>query len=89
MLLLDVALEDGTGFDLLDRFPEPGFRVIFTTAFDDFALRAFRYSAQYYITVLGTKSGTKRCRQTGKVINDTMLNTYSTPITRIAISTTF
>jgi two-component system LytT family response regulator len=49
VLLLDVALEDGTGFDLLDRFPEPNFRVIFTTAFDDFALRAFRYSAVDYL----------------------------------------
>lgn len=49
VLLLDVALEDGTGFDLLDRFPQCGFRVIFTTAFDDFALRAFRYSAVDYL----------------------------------------
>lgn len=49
VLLLDVALEDGTGFDLLDRFPKPDFRVVFTTAHDDFALRAFRYSAVDYL----------------------------------------
>lgn len=49
VLLLDVALEDGTGFDLLDNFPQSNFRVIFTTAFDDFALRAFRYSALDYL----------------------------------------
>ena len=49
LLLLDVQLEDGTGFDLLDRFPKPGFRVIFTTAFDEFALRAFKYSAVDYL----------------------------------------
>ena len=49
ILLLDVALEDGTGFDLLDRFPQPDFRVVFTTAHDEFALRAFRYSALDYL----------------------------------------
>ncbi len=49
VLLLDVDLGDGTGFDLLDRFPQPGFRVIFTTAHDEFALRAFRYSALDYL----------------------------------------
>ena len=49
LLLLDVNLPDGTGFELLDRFPEPEFRVIFTTAHDEFALRAFRYSAVDYL----------------------------------------
>lgn len=49
VLLLDVMLDDGTGFDLLDRFPHPDFRVVFTTAHDEFALRAFRYSALDYL----------------------------------------
>ncbi len=49
LLLLDVDLGDGTGFDLLNRFPQPSFRVIFTTAHDEFALRAFRYSAVDYL----------------------------------------
>lgn len=49
LLLLDVHLPDGTGFDLLDRFPQPDFRVIFTTGHDEFALKAFRYSAVDYL----------------------------------------
>ena len=49
VLLLDVDLGDGTGFDLLNHFPKPAFRVIFTTAHDEFALRAFRYSAVDYL----------------------------------------
>lgn len=49
ILLLDVDLGDGTGFDLLNRFPKPSFRVVFTTAHDEFALRAFRYSAVDYL----------------------------------------
>ena len=49
LILLDVDLGDGTGFDLLDRFFRPNFKVIFTTAHDEFALRAFRYSALDYL----------------------------------------
>ncbi len=49
LLLLDISLPDGTGFDLLDHFPQPDFRVIFTTGHDEFALKAFRYSAIDYL----------------------------------------
>ncbi len=49
LILLDVDLGDGTGFDLLDHFPKPNFKVIFTTAHDSFALRAFRYSVLDYL----------------------------------------
>lgn len=49
LILLDVDLGDGTGFDLLDRFPQPNFKVVFTTAHDEFALLAFRYSALDYL----------------------------------------
>ncbi|GJM33551.1 MAG: DNA-binding response regulator [Saprospiraceae bacterium] len=48
-VLLDISMEDGTGFDLLDKFPNPSFQVIFTTAHDDFALKAFRYHALDYL----------------------------------------
>lgn len=48
-ILLDISLKDGTGFDLLDKFNPPPFRVIFTTAYDAFALRAFRYHALDYL----------------------------------------
>ena len=48
-ILLDISMEDGNGFDLLDKFPQPSFQVIFTTAFDEFALKAFRYHALDYL----------------------------------------
>lgn len=50
VVLLDINLRDGTGFDILDRLPDdvrPD--VIFTTAFDHFAIRAFEVSAADYI----------------------------------------
>jgi two-component system LytT family response regulator len=48
-ILLDISMEDGSGFDLLDKFPQASFKVIFTTAHDEFALKAFRYHALDYL----------------------------------------
>lgn len=48
-ILLDIELEDGTGFDLLDKFPNPSFQVVFTTAYDEFAIKAFRYHVLDYL----------------------------------------
>jgi two-component system LytT family response regulator len=49
ILFLDILLGDGTGFDLLDIFPNLSARVIFITASDEHALRAFRYAATDYL----------------------------------------
>ena len=49
LLFLDIEMVDGTGFQLLDRLPEIYFPVIFTTAHDEFAIRAFRYNAVDYL----------------------------------------
>jgi two-component system, LytTR family, response regulator len=45
LLLLDVELDDGTGFDLLKQVVEPHFQLIFITAHDKYAIDAFRFSA--------------------------------------------
>lgn len=49
LVFLDVRMQDGTGFDLLCQLPETPFKVIFVTAYDEFALRAFRFSAIDYL----------------------------------------
>ncbi len=49
LVFLDIKMQDGTGFQLLDQFPKPDFRVVFVTAFDDFALKAFKYNALHYL----------------------------------------
>lgn len=48
LLLLDVQMPDGTGFDLLHRL-ELMPAVIFTTAYDSFALEAFEVDALDYL----------------------------------------
>ncbi|MEM9142783.1 MAG: LytTR family DNA-binding domain-containing protein [Bacteroidota bacterium] len=49
ILFLDVMLGDGTGFDLLEIFPQLPSRIIFITASDEFALRAFKFAALDYV----------------------------------------
>lgn len=45
LVFLDVALKDGTGFDVLARFPKRAFSIIFVSSAEDFAIKAFRFSA--------------------------------------------
>lgn len=49
VLFLDVNLFDGSGFNLLEHFEQLPFHVIFVTAFNKFAVKAFRYNALDYI----------------------------------------
>lgn len=49
LLLLDIHLPGRTGFDFLEALPPPHPRVIFTTAHDAFALRAFAVNALDYL----------------------------------------
>ena len=49
ILFLDVMLGDGTGFDVLEIFPEINSKIIFVTASDEFALKAFKFAAIDYV----------------------------------------
>ena len=49
VVFLDVEMPWMNGFELLEAIGEPTFRVIFTTAYDHFAARAFRISAADYL----------------------------------------
>jgi len=49
LVLLDIQLGDGTGFDLLRKFESPNFKVIFITAHDQYAIQAFKVSAIDFI----------------------------------------
>jgi two-component system LytT family response regulator len=49
LVLLDIQLADGTAFDLLRQLPAVDFKLIFVTAHDHYALRAFRSSALDYL----------------------------------------
>src|SRR5690606_12122333 len=49
LVFLDIQMQDGSGFDLLDILPEIPFRIIFITASDAHAIKAFRYAAVDYL----------------------------------------
>ncbi len=49
LLFLDINLPDGTGFDLLRKLPQIDFKIIFITAFGEYALQAIKFSAMDYI----------------------------------------
>lgn len=49
LVFLDVEMPYGTGFDLLERLGEINFEVIFTTAYSQYAIEAFKYASVDYI----------------------------------------
>lgn len=49
IVFLDIEMQDGTGFDLLRLFYSIPFYVIFTTAYNQYAVRAFRENALDYL----------------------------------------
>jgi len=49
VIFLDIDMNDGTGFDLLEMIDANKYKVIFTTASDIHAIRAFQFSAIDYL----------------------------------------
>jgi len=48
-IFLDIQITGGTGFDVLDSLTEIDFDIIFTTAYEEYALKAFDYEAIHYL----------------------------------------
>lgn len=49
VIFLDINLPDGSGMDILERLPQRTFEVIFTTAYNEYSLKAFQYAALHYL----------------------------------------
>jgi len=45
LVMLDIKMNDGTGFDLLKKLEPIDFKVIFITAYDKYAIKAFKFNA--------------------------------------------
>jgi len=50
LVLLDIKMPDGTGFDLIRKLMPVSFKVIFVTAYEEYAMQAFRYNAIDYLS---------------------------------------
>ena len=70
LLFLDVQIIGGTGFDVLDKLRDIHIPVIFTTAYDHYALKAFKFSAIDYllkpIDIDELKSAVKKVSQSSQ-----------------------
>jgi two-component system LytT family response regulator len=49
LVFVDIEMPDGNAFDLLNRLMPVEFEIVFVTAFDNYALKAFNYSALDYL----------------------------------------
>jgi two-component system LytT family response regulator len=49
LIFLDVQMPGADGFSLLEQLPSPLPAVIFTTAYDEFAVKAFEFNALDYL----------------------------------------
>ncbi len=49
LIFLDIDMPDGDGFDVLEKISGRDFEVIFTISYNEFAIRAFEFSALNYL----------------------------------------
>ncbi|WP_321299432.1 LytTR family DNA-binding domain-containing protein [Marinifilum fragile] len=49
LVFLDISMPDGDGFEVLQKVKNRDFAVVFTTAFNDYAIKAFQFSALHYL----------------------------------------
>ena len=49
LIFLDIQLKDGTGFEVLEKIPENTAQIIFVTAYDQHAVKAFQMCAFGYL----------------------------------------
>lgn len=74
LVLLDIQMNDGTGFDLLGSFPAIDFKVIFITAYDQYALQAFRFSAiDYLLKPVNPEQLVHAVEHAGQVLQDHLM----------------
>ena len=49
VILLDIKMKDGSGFDLLQKLVNINSKIIFVTAYHEYAIKAFKFSAIDYL----------------------------------------
>lgn len=98
VVFLDIEMPRMNGFDMLEKFDKLFFDVVFTTAYNKFAIKAFNYSALNYLLkpvdpddlqktikrIEEKKSSTSR-EQLNLLLQN--LKNLSQPVQRIALST--
>lgn len=96
LLFLDIEMPYGNAFDLLEKIMPVRFEIIFVTAFDNYALKAFKYSALDYllkpVSIEELKNAVIKAEQKLKQknineqLNHLLLNLRKSDIQKIALS---
>lgn len=72
LVFLDIELKDGIGFEVAQKTADVGYKLIFTTAYDQYAIKAFKVRAMDYllkpIDISEFQATMKRCIQ--EIIQD-------------------
>ena len=74
LLFLDIQLDDGDGFDLLDILEQQNLKVIFTTAYDSYAIKAFKYETVDYLLKPITPKEVMKAVEKVKRMKDTQVS---------------
>lgn len=75
VLFLDIELQTGTGFDILDQLDEINFEVIFTTAFEQYAIKAVKFSSlDYLLKPIDLEELQKAVEKARKIRDQTVYN---------------
>ena len=101
VVFLDIEMPNMNGFDMLEKFDELFFDVVFITAYHQFAIKAFRYSALNYLLkpvdpddLLETirrieKNKTVPLKEQMELLLQTVANPAAQTIARIALTTSY
>jgi len=84
LALLDINLAGGTSFDLLSRLDKIDFKIIFITAYDEYAVKAFKFNAIDYIlkpiNPLEFNAAIEKVLESGQSVNKDQLKQFNETI---------
>ncbi len=90
IVFLDIQMNDGSGFDLLEILPDINFKLIFTTSSDSYAIKAFKFSAvDYLLKPLDPEelmSAVKKASQGNSDSINTLKHNMSNGLNRLALN---
>ncbi|MDA3930366.1 MAG: LytTR family DNA-binding domain-containing protein [Prolixibacteraceae bacterium] len=80
LVFLDIEMPGGSGFKVLEFFDKADFGVIFVTAYDQYAIKAIRFSAIDYIlkpiNVIELKNAVDRFKNSQNELSNSLLNQF-------------